>query len=306
MAEILFGGWPMGGWHWTGVDADDVITAAREAVERGITTFDTAPVYGFGLGEERMGRALADVRDRVQVMSKFGLRWNREGRPFFQTTFAGKAYDVVLDLSPESIIAECAASRHRLGVDLIDCYQLHFHDGQADLVAVAQVMESLIQKGWIGSWGVCNLNTGDLHRLVSAGYTPRSLQFQFNLLNRKAESSVMPYCEKHGIRFLAYSPFARGLLTGSDHQTWNADDDRKYWNAARRSDIRSKMEKLQPVADRLGVSTGTLLLAWTAGVPGVDGVLAGCRTAVHVRDASAAINLQLSAEDQRLITGLFC
>jgi len=306
VGEIQFGGWPMGGWHWTGVDEAEVIGAAREAVELGITTFDTAPVYGFGLGEERLGRALAGIRDRVQVMTKFGLRWNRQGRPFFQTTVAGNPVTVVQDLSPESIVAECEASLGRLGVEVIDCYQLHFHDGKTDLVLIAQVMESLMEKGWIRSWGVCNLNTGDLHRLVSRGHSPSLLQFQFNLLNRKAETSVIPYCMKHGIKFLAYSPLARGLLTGSDHQNWQEDDDRKFWKAARRSDIRLKLEKLRPVLDQLGVSIGTLLLAWTAAVRGVDGVLAGCRTRTHVRDASAAAKLQVSPEVYHLIARLFC
>ncbi|NOY22841.1 MAG: aldo/keto reductase [Acidobacteria bacterium] len=296
---LIFGGWPMGGWHWSNVDEKTVIRAAIVAAEAGITWFDTAPVYGFGMGEERLGRALKSIDSPVYIMTKFGLRWDTDGVPFFETTFNGQKRTVVRNLSPESIRNECEASLKRLKVDSIDLYQLHWNDDRTIFVDMAGVLVRLKEEGKIREWGVCNLNTGTLHLLVSAGLKPASLQFQYSLLNRKPEKSLIPYCRKHNIRFLAYSPLGRGLLTGnaSTQRIFEPEDDRKYWKPEKVADINRKLTSLAPMAKQYDISIPALVLSWTLNQPGVSGVIAAARTPAQAAENAKAASVPLVPDD---------
>lgn len=304
---VIFGGWPMGGWHWSGVDEKTVVAAAETAADAGIKWFDTAPVYGFGLGEERLGRALKNTTTPVHIMTKFGLRWDTDGIPFFETTFKGQKQTVVRDLSPESIRMECEVSLKRLGVEFIDLYQMHWHEGQTPFEDVTGTLELLKEEGKIREWGVCNLNTGALQSLVSAGLKPVSLQFGYSLLKRKPEKSLISYCRKHGIRFLAYSPLERGLLTGkaSTLRAFEPEDDRQYWKQERVVDINRKLSSLSGMTEKYDVSIPALVLAWTLNQPGVSGVIVGSRTPAQAKESAEAASVQLDSEDNSRISQTF-
>ncbi len=297
----------MGGWHWSGVDEKTVIQAAIAAAESGIKWFDTAPVYGFGLGEKRLGKVIEAVSVPVRVMTKFGLRWDIDGTPFFETTFNRQKRTVVRELSPDSIRTECEESLKRLGVEIIDLYQLHWDDGRMPVEDAAAVLEQLKEAGKIREWGVCNLNTGALHRLVTAGLKPVSLQFSYSLLNRKPEKSLIPYCEKYGIRFLAYSPLGRGLLTGkaSTVRAFDPEDDRRYWKPERVKDINRKLAKLQQIAAAHNLTIPALILVWTLNRPGVSGVIAGARTPEQAKENAKAAFVHLLPEEMTQISGIF-
>jgi len=305
--SIIFGGWPMGGWHWSDVDEKTAIQAAIAAAEAGVTWFDTAPVYGFGLGEQRLRRALKNIGSPVRIMTKFGLRWDVDGTPFFETTFNGQKKIVVRYFSPASIRMECEESLKRLGVESIDLYQLHWDDGRTSLVEAAETLEQLRKEGKIKEWGVCNLNTGALHSLVSVGVKPASLQFRYSLLNRKPENSLIPYCRKHKIHFLAYSPLGRGLLTGnaSTERAFEPEDDRKYWKPEKIADINRKLASLASIAERYGIGIPALILAWTLNQPGISGAIAGARTPGQARTNAKAVSVQLTSDEITFISGLF-
>jgi aryl-alcohol dehydrogenase-like predicted oxidoreductase len=305
--SIIFGGWPMGGWHWSDVDEKTVIQAAVAAADAGVIWFDTAPVYGFGLGEERLGRALKCIGSPVRIMTKFGLRWDIGGTPFFETTFNGQKRTVVRDISEGSIRKECETSLKRLGVETIDLYQLHWDDGRTRLLDVAEILKQLRKEGKIKEWGVCNLNTGALHSLVSAALKPASLQFRYSLLNRKPENSLIPYCRKHKIHFLSYSPLGRGLFTGnaSTKRTFEPEDDRKYWKPEKIVDINRKLASLASIAERHGIGIPALILAWTLNQPGISGVIAGARTPEQARENAKAASVQLISEDISRISRIF-
>ncbi len=306
-AGIIFGGWPMGGWHWSGVEEKTVIQAAAAAADAGVIWFDTAPVYGFGLGEERLGRALKCISSPVGIMTKFGLRWDISGKPFFETTFNGQKRTVVRDLSEGSIRKECETSLKRLGVETIDLYQLHWDDGRTPLAEVAETLNKLRKEGKIKEWGVCNLNTGSLHSLVSAALRPVSLQFRYSLQNRKPEKSLIPYCRKNKIQFLAYSPLGRGLLTGkaTTDRTYETEDDRKYWKPEKIADINRKLVSLASIAERHVIGIPALILAWTLNQPGISGVIAGARTPEQARENARAASVQLVSEDIFRISRIF-
>ncbi|NOZ14143.1 MAG: aldo/keto reductase, partial [Acidobacteria bacterium] len=192
-------------------------------------------------------------------------------------------------------------------IEIIDLYQLHWDDGRTPLEDAAGALEQLKEAGKIREWGVCNLNTGALHRLVTAGLKPASLQFSYSLLSRKPEKSLIPYCEKHKIRFLAYSPLGRGLLTGkaSTAREFDWEDDRRYWKPERVSDINRKLAKLEKMASDRGVTVPALILAWTLNRPGISGVISGARTPEQAKENAKAASIRLLPEEMIQISGIF-
>ncbi|MBI3395623.1 MAG: aldo/keto reductase, partial [Spirochaetia bacterium] len=153
ISRLLFGCWAMGGWYWGGADDAKSESAVRTALDLGITTFDTAPVYGFGRSEEVLGRALAGVpRESFQIATKCGLSWtDNAGTFFFETPDGpeGRPARVFRNLRCAAIRRECDLSLKRLGVDTIDLYQIHWTDPSIPFDEAARAFEELHAAGKI-------------------------------------------------------------------------------------------------------------------------------------------------------------
>src|SRR5258708_26370375 len=130
VSPIIFGAWAIGGWMWGGNEEKDSLDAIRSAVDHGINTIDTAAIYGMGHSEELVGKAIKGIRDRVVIATKCGMRWNSaEGSdPWPQKDNAGREVIIRKNARPESIAYECEQSRRRLGVGVINLYQIHLTD----------------------------------------------------------------------------------------------------------------------------------------------------------------------------------
>ena len=131
VSTITFGAWAIGGWMWGGAERKDALEAIVASYDNGVTSIDTAPIYGQGLSEEIVGEALRSLRrDKVQILTKFGMRWNeKKGKLAFKSTDnAGQPIEIYLYAGKESIIKECEDSLRRLGTDYIDLYQIHWPD----------------------------------------------------------------------------------------------------------------------------------------------------------------------------------
>ncbi len=142
-----YGGWALGIKGWPGVDEREAVRTAEEAVDRGVTFFDTAPVYGFGRSEELLGRILAGMRKDIFIATKCGLRWDERGR-------------VRHDLTPASIRWEIDRSLQRLGTDYIDLYQVHWPDRHTPLAETIEELQKLQKQGAIRHIGVSNFTAG--------------------------------------------------------------------------------------------------------------------------------------------------
>ena len=130
-SAITFGAWAIGGWMWGGADRKDAIEAIKASYDHGVTSIDTAPAYGQGLSEEIVGEAIRGIpRDKVQILTKFGLRWNiKKGEYYFSSKDNnGNDIDMYRFASKESVIKECEDSLKRLNIDYIDLYQIHWPD----------------------------------------------------------------------------------------------------------------------------------------------------------------------------------
>jgi aryl-alcohol dehydrogenase-like predicted oxidoreductase len=215
-SRIALGTWAIGGWMWGGTDEAEAIRTIHEAVDRGITLIDTAPVYGFGRSEEIVGKALAEGgwRQRVSIATKVGLGWNN-GQPFRNATRA-------------RIAKEIEDSLRRLQTDVIDLYQVHWPDPKVPIEETAAAMADLLRSGKIRAIGVSNFSPAqmDAFRKVAPLHTA---QPPYNLFERAAERDVLPYCRDNKIAALAYGALCRGLLSGrmTSQTTFDGDDLRK-------------------------------------------------------------------------------
>ena len=159
LSAITFGTWAAGSWMWGKTDRNDAIAAIRASVDLGVTSIDTAPVYGQGESERIVAEALSGIpRDRVQILTKFGLRWDlAKGKFFFNSRDNdGNPIDIYRYAGKESVIAECEASLKRLKTDYIDLYQIHWPDKTTPLDETFEAVGKLIEQGKVRYAGVSN------------------------------------------------------------------------------------------------------------------------------------------------------
>ena len=295
-----FGAWAIGGggwaFAWGDQEDDDSVAAIRHAVESGINWVDTAAVYGLGHSEEVVGRALRDLpeADRPYVFTKGGYIWDESDRSKTPRRVA----------SPASLRQQVEASLRRLGVDRIDLYQLHWpaQDG-TPLEEYWQTFLDLRAEGKIRAAGLSNHNVAQLTAAEALGHVD-SLQPQFSLIHRDAAAELIPWCAGHGTGVIVYSPMGAGLLTGAFTPERAANLGQGDWRS-RSGDFTGDgltrnlalVDGLRPVAERLGVSTGAVAVAWTLAFPGVSGAIVGARSPQQVDGWLDAADLVLGDKD---------
>jgi len=303
ITPIAFGAWAIGGWMWGGAERSSAIKAIRKSVDIGITTIDTAPVYGFGQSEEITGEAIKGVRDKVQLLTKFGLRWNDTKGKFFMATKdnQGKPVDLYGYSAKESVIKECEESLKRLGTDHIDLLQIHWPDPTTPVEETMEALNRLIDQGKILAAGVSNY---DVPLMEAAGKVTvlASNQVLYSMLKRDIEKDVVPYCVKNDIGILAYSPLQRGLLTGKfkpSHKFKDGDARGGLPEFKRENIIKVNefLDKLRPLADSKGATMSQLILRWTIQQPGITCALAGARDPEQVVDNAGALRFSLTEEE---------
>jgi aryl-alcohol dehydrogenase-like predicted oxidoreductase len=212
VSRIGLGTWAIGGWMWGGSDEQQSIRTIHEALDRGITLFNTAPVYGFGHSEEILGKALAQGgrRSRAAIATKVALDWS-DGKPF-------------RNASRQRIMKEVEDSLRRLRTDVIDLYQVHWPDPGTPVAETAGAMADLLRAGKIRAIGVSNFSPAqmDAFRAVAPLH---AAQPPYNLFERAIEKDVLPYCRKRDLAVLAYGSLCRGLLSGKMSATSRFDGD---------------------------------------------------------------------------------
>jgi aryl-alcohol dehydrogenase-like predicted oxidoreductase len=307
ISPIAFGAWAIGGWMWGGSDARDAVKAIETAVDNGMTTIDTASVYGFGLSEELVGKALKGKREKAQVLTKFGMSWDKkEGEYYFSTKDnAGKDIDIYKFASKKKVLQDCDDSLRRLNTEYIDLFQIHWPDSTTPVSETMEALELLIQKGKIRAAGVCNYSA-DL--LIEAGKTIRlaSNQVPFSMVKRDIEKEIIPLCMNTNTGILAYSPMQRGLLSGKikpGHKFNQGDSrpDSPYYKEPNLSNILAFLEKIRPIAEGYHVSLSQLVLNWTIQQPGITCALAGARNPAQVLENAGATLFMLTSDEIKAI-----
>ena len=307
VSEICFGAWAIGGWMWGGTDEAAALRALDAAIDTGVTSIDTAAVYGFGLSEEIVGKAIQGKRDKVQIMTKYGLRWDDTRGEFFFATKRddGTPANIHSFAGRQSIIKECENSLRRLNTDYIDLYQQHWPDKTTPVEESMEALEQLIKQGKVRAAGGSNYDTEDMAR-AQAIVPQASIQVAYSMVKRGIEDEIVPYCIANNIGIVVYSPMQRGILSGkirAGHK-FNPGDSRPdtpYYKPENVRRINDFLDKIKPVADGKGVNLAQLVLRWTLQMPGVSTVLAGIRNEEQLRENVVAMEFELSQEEMDII-----
>ena len=308
---IALGAWAIGGWMWGGQDDRESIRTIQRAIDEGVNFIDTAPIYGFGRSEELVGKAIAGRRDEVVIATKCGLHWEgpepRRGEFHFASDEHGMQdsknarYQVYKYLAAEGIRQEIEQSLRRLGVDCIDLYQTHWQDSTTPISETMETLIRLRDEGKIRGIGVSNAKVHQIQSYLETGALD-SDQEKYSMLDRKLDSSNLPFCRKQGISFLAYSPLANGLLTGKigPDRSFGEGDLRRgnpRFSVENRLRIADLLGRLEPIARERDLNVTQLVIAWTIARPGVTHALVGARTEQQATENARAGSVQLTREE---------
>lgn len=304
VTPIAFGAWAIGGWMWGGAEETAAVKALQTSFDLGITTIDTAPVYGFGKSEELVAKAMSGIaRDKYQILTKFGLNWETDEGEYFFDTFdnSGKPVKIYRYSGKQRVIRELEDSLRRLKTDYVDLLQIHWPDKTTPISETMEAVAMLIKQGKVRAAGVCNYNVEQVDEaLKTLGIV--SNQVPYSMINRGIEADVVPQAVQRKLSVLPYSPLQRGLLTGKIKrgQHFNAGDTRegnKFYTPENIDRTNALLQKIKPVADHHGASLAQLVLNWTTRQPAMDCVLAGARDEKQVRDNVKALDFKLSDEE---------
>ena len=237
-------------------DKQEMTSVLRAAVERGITFFDTAEVYGPYLNEELVGEALSPVRDRVVIATKFGYKLKPNGEPGF----------LGLDSRPEHIKEVAEGSLKRLRTDVIDLYYQHRVDPEVPIEDVAGAVKDLIQQGKVKHFGMSEAAAKTIRR-AHAVQPVTAVQSEYSVWYRNPEKEVLPTLEELGIGFVPYSPLGKGFLTGkiNENTAFDSTDFRstlpRFTPEARKAN-QALVDLLGKIAQRKKATPGQIALAW--------------------------------------------
>lgn len=308
VTPITFGAFAIGGWLWGGNDNNDAIKALEASIDIGITSIDTAPVYGFGQSEELVGKAIKGKRDKVQIFTKYGLRWDTPNGDYYIDTVdnSGKPLKLHKYAGKESVIQECEQSLKRLGTDYIDLYQIHWPNETTPVEETMEAVAILQQQGKIRHAGVCNYDKN----LTQKAYDAIDLvsnQVPYSMVNRGIEDELLPWCIEHEVSTLVYSPFQKGLLTGkiTPDYKFEKGDSRPMSPFFSRENIilvNEFLNKIKPIAEAHQATIGQLVTAWTIAQPGISVALVGARNEKQVKENAGALDIDLTKEEVQQIS----
>lgn len=289
VSRIGFGGELLGGTDWGDVDVQTAVEAVHAAVDAGITYFDTADAYGLGLSERRLAGALRHDRQRMVIGTKGGICW--------KPPLAGRRAETYLDCGPATMTRTVEESRRRLRLDCIPLYFVHWPDGMTSVERTMEALAALQRSGKIAHIGLSNFSDDQIRRAHSVAPLA-AVQVRYSLVTPNSAKAVIDCCRELGIGVLAYSPLAKGFLSGKyrpGHE-FPANDRRLGLELFRQTAPAAVVDRVRAVAHRLGHTPSQVALRWILDNPDIDAVVVGARAPQQVRENAAAAGWRLEAE----------
>ena len=274
-------------------DRGEMVSLVRSAVDRGVTFFDTAEVYGPFTNEELVGEALSPVRDHVVIATKFGFRLD----PARQRTWIG------VDSRPEHVREVAEGSLRRLKVDVLDLFYQHRVDPDVPIEEVAGAVRDLIDEGKVKHFGLSEAGAETIRR-AHAVQPVAAVQSEYSLWTRGPETDVLAVLEELGIGFVPYGPLGRGFLTGKidEHTTFDAADFRntlpRFTSEARRAN-QGLIDLLGTIAVRKDATPAQIALAWLLARKPWIVPIPGTTKLARLEENLAAASVSLTPDDLR-------
>ena len=304
VSAVGYGCWEVGGGYGD-IEVAEFDRAVGRALDLGVNCFDTAEGYGMGASEEALGAALGTRRDEAIIVSKFGM--NYRDKPNLR------------DSSRERVLASIDRSLERLGTDRIDVYLVHWPDRNTPFEETMAALDEVVAAGKVRFVGLSNFTLAEIEACMAVRRVD-VVQYGWNMFDRRMATEILPYCEQHGVGFMAYGSLAFGLLTGTfteDHDFGAADWRARQGNMGaikmfgalfgpeKFTDNVRAVEELKGIARRYGVSLPQLALRWATAHPAVSTALVGCRTVAEVEDNVGAVGWTIAADDLVEIDAIF-
>ena len=276
---------------------EEMIAVIRGAVERGITFFDTAQVYGPFANEDLVGEALAPVRDQVVIATKFGFALHAYGEP-----------PTGLDSRPEYIKQSVEGSLKRLRVDMIDLLYQHRVDPNVPIEDVAGIVKDLIQQGKVKHFGLSEASAQTIRR-AHAVQPVTVLQSEYSLWWKRPEEEILPTLEELGIGFVPFSPLGRGFLAGSidENTKFDKQDNRSTLPRFATDALKANLvlvDLIRAFAARKGATSAQIALAWLLAQKPWIVPIPGTTKLARVEENIAATTLELTPDDLRELDSL--
>lgn len=291
-----FGAWAAGGgnweWGWGPQDDAESVAAIQKGLDLGINWIDTAAAYGLGHSEEIVRKALKGRHGKVFIATKCGLVWDDPS--------TGTVYNRLQDWS---VRQEAENSLRRLGVDVIDLYQIHWPKPDNEIEEGWTEIARLVEEGKIRYAGVSNFSVEQIQRAQQI-HPVASVQPEYSMLERNIENDLLAYCAEQQIGVIAYSPMASGLLTGkytrATVDTIAADDWRRKFSVHFREPALTAnlavVEKLEQIARRVHRNLAELAVAWVLRRSEITAAIVGARRPSQIEQTTSASDWQLPAE----------
>ena len=298
---VGYGSWALGGggwiYSWGPQDDRESIEAIHHALDLGINWIDTAAGYGLGHSEEVVGKALKGITERPYVFTKCSMPWNDRG-------------EIVSSLKRDSLRRECEGSLRRLKIDAIDLYQIHWPRPDEEIEEGWAALAELQREGKVRWIGVSNFSVAQMRR-AEAIAPISSLQPPYSLIRPEVEHEILPYCQKHNIGVIVYSPMYSGLLSGKmtaeriknlPPDDWRQRD--PEFQMPRLEQNLRLVSTLTEIGKKHGVEPGVVAIAWTLHHPAVTAAIVGARRPSQVDGIFPSATLQLSPQEMEQLNGM--
>ncbi|KAB8029136.1 aldo/keto reductase [Fluviispira multicolorata] len=287
-----------GGYGFGKISDEKAHDLLQYAYEKGVTLFDTAPIYGFGNSEKRIGRSLSGVsqiRKKIILVSKLGATWNKEKVR-------------ILDNSPDSVKRMLSESLENLKTDYLDLYMIHWPDAKNPLEKTMEALLRAKEEGLIRNIGVCNFDEFQLSRALNVGNVD-VLQNPFSMLDITAKNELFTFIKERNIGFMAYGTLAKGMLSGSfsNNKIFDSSDVRSL-KGKMFEDLYNSLSPLLKsffqIAKECSLTPAQLALAWVLSHEEVGVALCGAKSIEQLDDLINQIQYSIPAEAKHILDKL--
>ena len=293
--SVALGLWPIAGITTIGVTQEDAHATIREAIHRGITTFDTAYSYGYdGESDRLLGQYVHSQRDDFHIIGKVGQRWNGQRKR-------------VVNGTPEQLTLDAEESVRRLGIECFDLLMLHSIDRNVPLERSMITMCELHRRGLCHAIGICNVHAAELseaqHIAELESVRLHAIQCPLNLIQQDSQRELIPHAKQKGIQAHVYWTLMKGLLAGKIHRTHQfAEGDSRpnydIFQGQQRENAHRIVDELVRLAQKLDSTPAALAVGWTLSQPGVEHALVGARKVEQVIEIAEAQPLETSTLEE--------